>query len=401
MAGGQLQFNDMIGPQNLLGLVKNTAPFLFEAPISAPSPSPAAGPDPSRRLAELSRGALGFLTILHHTDRLRETPEPTNEEHLDYFALCLAAHHATVATFVPTDVDTKIRGVLWMTRNRDVLRRMFGVAQDACGWDVKPISTRWTDRSGVGPVSGHNGEMLGVLAGALGAFLREGDTEFAALAAEAIEQELTRELREFSFVLKEKNQEVEVLRLAMSIIHNLGDLDQGISFWKNGAQYAPYKARFGRLAHENTAAFGGRFNLPAALYKKIMSSEGHRHYPLRGVKGLRRSADLLLPLGPFFDSWGEIVGAHPALTLDDRAEVATALVTGCKKIKGQLGYYRALAGFFRTLKGRVEALTERMPASSRNDLKDPEIRRHIATPQVSFESMVRKQALGVIGGSPR
>jgi len=395
MPDARIQFNDMIGPQNLLGLVKNTAPFLFEASLPTPPPEPA------HRLAEMSGGALGFLTILRHAERLRETPEPTNEEHLDYFALCLAAHHATVATFVPTDVDTKIRGILWTIRERDVLRRMFAVTQDACAWDVKPISTRWTDRSGVGPVSGHNGEMLGVLAGALGAFVREGDTEFAGHAAEAIEHELLRELHEFSYVLKEKGQEIEVLRLAMSIIHNLGDLDQGISFWKNGAQYAPYKARFGRLAHENTAAFGGRFNLPAALYKKIMSSEGHRHYPLRGVKGLRRSADLLLPLGPFFDGWGEIVGAHPALAAEDRAEVATALVTGCKKIQGQLGYFRALAGFFRTLKGRVEALTERMPASARNDLKDPEIRRHIATPQVSFESMVRKQALGVIGAFKR
>jgi hypothetical protein len=39
-------------------------------------------------------------------------PNLNREEQLqDYFALCLACHHATVATFVPTDVDTKIRGV--------------------------------------------------------------------------------------------------------------------------------------------------------------------------------------------------------------------------------------------------------------------------------------------------
>jgi hypothetical protein len=391
MTAPEIHFNDMIGPQNLVGLIRNTAPFLFEGSFAEKASAPGA-----LRLAALSGGPLGFLPIIHNAARLRETAEPSAEEHLDYFALCLAAHHATVATFVPTDVDTKIRGILWSHRDQEVLRKMFLIALDAYAWDVKSVSTRWTDRSGVGPVSGHNGEMLGVLAGALGAFIREGDTEYAELAAEKIQKELERELYEFYFVVKEKNQEVEVLRLAMSIIHNLGDLDQGISFWKNGPHYAPYKTRFGRLAHENTGAFEGRFNLPAALYKKIMSSEGHRHYPLRGVKGLRRSSDLLLPLGPFFDGWGEIIGAHPALTLEDRAEVAAALVTGCKKIKGQLGYFRALAGFFRTLRGRVEALTDQMPASTRNDLKDPEIRRHIATPQVSFESMMRKQALGVI-----
>ncbi|MFM1848770.1 MAG: hypothetical protein RL417_2244 [Pseudomonadota bacterium] len=388
----EIHFKDMIGPQNLVGLIKNTAPFLFEGSFATP-PVPA-----EKRLAELAAGPRGFLTIIHNAERLRETAEPTNEEHLDYFALCLAAHHATVATFVPTDVDTKIRGILWTHRDRTVLRRMFELALEAHNWDVRPISTRWTERSGVGPVSGHNGEMLGVFAGALGAFLREGDTEFAEAAAETIHKELERELHEFYFVLKERNQEVEILRLSMSIIHNLGDLDQGISFWKSGPHYAPSKVRFGRLAHENTAAFGGRFNLPAALYKKVMASEGHRHYPLRGVKGLRRSPDLLLPLGPFFDPWGEVLGAHPELTIEDRAEIATALVTGCKKIKGQLGYFRALAGFFRTLKGRVEALTDQMPASARSDLKDPEIRRHIQMPQVSFESTLKKQAQAIIGG---
>lgn len=391
MNAPEIHFKDMIGPRNLVGLIKNTAPFLFEGAFAEGVSAPT-----EERLAELSGGPLGFLSIIHNAERLRETAEPSPEEHLDYFALCLAAHHATVATFVPTDVDTKIRGILWTTRDKELLRRMFAVALDAYAWDVKPISTRWTDRSGVGPVSGHNGEMLGVLAGALGAFLREGDTEYAEAAADAIQKELERELHEFYYVLKERNQEIEILRLSMSIIHNLGDLDQGISFWKNGPQYAPFKARFGRIAHENTAVFGGRFNLPAALYKKIMSSEGHRHYPLRGVKGLRRSPELLLPLGPFFDPWGETIGAHEALTIEDRAEVVTALVTGCKKIKGQLGYFRALAGFFRTLRGRVEALTEQMPASARNDLKDPEIRRHIAMPQVSFESTLRKQTQAIV-----
>ena len=49
-------------------------------------------------------------------------PGLSPEEQLqDYFALCLACHHATVATFVPTDVDTKIRGIVWReSRDPDV-----------------------------------------------------------------------------------------------------------------------------------------------------------------------------------------------------------------------------------------------------------------------------------------
>jgi len=71
----------------------------------------------------------GFLRILANWKNL-VAAELTPEEQLqDYFALCLACHHATVATFIPTDVDTKIRGILWQaSRDRDVLRGMLRVA---------------------------------------------------------------------------------------------------------------------------------------------------------------------------------------------------------------------------------------------------------------------------------
>jgi hypothetical protein len=57
-------------------------------------------------------------------------PKLNGEEQLqDYFAFCLASHHATVATFVPTDVDTKIRGILWReSRNPNVLRPVLRLA---------------------------------------------------------------------------------------------------------------------------------------------------------------------------------------------------------------------------------------------------------------------------------
>jgi len=49
---------------------------------------------------------------------------------------------------------------------------------------------------------------------------------------------------------------------------------------------------------------------------------------------------------------------------------------------GQLGYFRALADFFRTRRGRVEALTEQ-------------------TPQVSFESPLKKQAQAIVAVLPK
>ena len=186
--------------------------------------------------------------------------------------------------------------------------------------------------------------------------------------------------------------ELDTLRLAASITHNLGDLDQGISFWegRSASGVAESISRFHRIAHENKTAYGGAFLRPTDLYKKVLATEGHRHYPLRAVKPLRQSPELLLPLGPYLDEWGGLIATFPGLSPADRAEVLDALVRGCRKIPGQQGYYRALAGFAdRSLKAFEEA-ANLMPSSSRKDLRSPEMRRLMAVPRASFESRLKK-----------
>ncbi|HYF51247.1 MAG TPA: hypothetical protein VEJ63_17665 [Planctomycetota bacterium] len=425
------QFNGTIGPANLLSLVRNTAPFLFDGTIRWDDRASV----PSTRLIDLANHPLGFLDILERAETLPAVDNPSTAQREDYFALCMACHHATVATFVPTDVDTKIRGVLWQQReDPEALRRMFDFTLQAMKWDVSRISTRWSAWRGVGPVSGHNGEMLGVLAGALGGLLKNGDAESAERAAQAIDDELKREAQEFRYVLEfaergrplplpppsrggENNSggppplprplstgagntsdaAIELLKLATSLTHNCGDLDQGISFWSNRDVYAPYRARFGRLAHENRDAYDGTFQIAAKLYKAVMSAEGHRHYPLREVRCLRRSPDFLLPLGPFFDDWGATIGRHKALNTDERAEVLAALISGCKKIANQQGYFRAISGMAEALGGEFENVAKRMPAALRNELKNnAEIRRQIALKKISFESSMKKKALAAL-----
>lgn len=83
---------------------------------------------------------------------------------------------------------------------------MFDLVLHALNWDLSRISSRTTELSGVGPVSGHNGEMLGVMAGALGAFVQYEDFEYARKAAEAIDAELKREAHEFTFALNQPGQ---------------------------------------------------------------------------------------------------------------------------------------------------------------------------------------------------
>jgi hypothetical protein len=355
-----------IAPSNLIGLVRNTAPFLF--PLEE---------------VEGVEHPRGYLFLLRDAG-----DEKTLEE---YFAFCLACHHATVATYVPTDVDSKIRGLLWrQSPDVESRRRMFEVTLASLRWSIEGISKRATELAGVGPVSGHNGEQLSVLAGALGQFLKRGDGEYAALAAEAIDAELRREAAEFTYAMKHRGCELDALRLAATLTHNVGDLDQGISFWPTMATHDEARRRFHRLAHENTALYEGAFARAARIYKGVMSTEGHRNYPLRGIKALRRSPELLLPLGPFLDDWGAVVATHPVLDWQDRADVLAALIHGCRTIANQRGYYRAIHGMVAALGGNVERVVRLMPARSRAEWKDGGLRKRVGVGRGSFEASMKK-----------
>ncbi len=344
---------------------------------------------------DLGSGPLGFLKILQHGNQIELAG--TREEQLeDYFALCLSAHHATVATFVPTDVDTKIRGLLWReTREPEVLGRMLALTLEMGKWTLDGISTRFDRVANSGPVSGHDGERLGTLAGALGRAASIGDAALVAKAEEAIDTELEREAVAFRIALHEPGQELLALRLAMSLTHNVGDLDQGISFWDGKGNALPAKARFHRLAHENRQPYQGTFTAAASIYKSALASEGHRHYPLRPIRGLRQSPDLLLPLGPCLDDWGALVGRHPALSAADRVEVLSALVTGCKKVPNQQGYYRALSGWHESAARTYDAAVNSAPNAVQKLMREAPFRQAIAVPRVSFESMLRKKVIAV------
>jgi hypothetical protein len=128
-----------------------------------------------------------------------------------------------------------------------------------------------------------------------------------------------------------------------------------------------------------------------------LSAEGHRHYPLRPVKVLRRSPATLLPLCPFLDEWGGVVAQ-----LDESHEVLAALVGGCHKVHGQQGYYRAIAGMRTASAGAFDRATARMPNAAQRLLRGAELRKLIDVPRVSFESMMRKRtrtALAMFGGT--
>src|SRR5579863_3839985 len=304
-----------ISPETLLSQVHNTAPYL-QARVPAPE---------SGRLIEMSGTPDGFLRILASWENIHRSDLNLAEQLQDYFALCLACHHATVATYVPTDVDTKIRGMAWReTPDVEVLKPMLRFALDARAWTEEGISTR-----SVRGVSGHNGEHWSAIAGGLGRMLELGDTAAAEQAQAAIEAEIVREQVVFAQTAVERDAELDLLRLAMTLAHNRGDLTQGMGFWKKTSLTLPL------MDHFKTR---GRFDQAVRMYQETgLSAEGHRHYPLRPVRALRRSAATLLPLCPFLDDWGAVVA-----TMEESHEALAALVIGCQKLKGQQGYYRAI-----------------------------------------------------------
>jgi len=365
-------WSNWISPETLLSQVHNTAPFLQSRM-----------PPPERaRLIELGGTPDGFLRVLASWENIHRTDLNRTEQLQDYFALCLSCHHATVATFVPTDVDTKIRGLAWReTSDAEVLKPMLQFALSARGWTEQGISTRC-----VRGVSGHNGEHWSAIAGGLGRMLELGDTASAEEAQAAIESEIDREQSVFDQVAAERDGELDLLRLAMTLAHNRGDLKQGMGFWKQTAVTLPL------MDHLLTR---GRFDQAVRMYQDTgLSAEGHRHYPLRPVKALRRSPVTLLPLCPFLDDWGAVVAR-----LEEIDEVLAALVTGCQKIKGQQGYYRAIAGMYEASSSAFDRAASRMPNATQRLLRSAEMRKLITVPRISFESMMRKRARASLASS--
>lgn len=393
-------FGGFIGPRTLLGLVQQTAPWLFSGPHAADAP-PA---DPALPLVEQGAGPLGWWRILGAAARLEPRSHPAPEERSDYFALCLAAHFASAATYVPTDVDSKIRRALWLEAvGTGELPRMRALAFASAGWDLGLVSARQVAVERIGIVSGHDGERLSVLCGGLVAAHKAGDAAGAEELETAVDAELSREARAFGALANTRGRELDLLRVASILTHNAGDVMQGLDTAGHGPEAAPLLERFGDLARDRSRRYGGAFARAAALYRALLAREGHRNYPLRKPHALRRAPELLLPIAPFFDAWGETLARSLLLSSAERAEVIEALVQGCEKLGPQQAYYRALAGFAGRFPRGLEApeLQEHQAASTRRLLRGSELRQRVAVARASFESSYAKRArdtLAAAGG---
>jgi hypothetical protein len=347
-----------IAPDNLLGQVRVTAPFLFEG-----EPPAADGP-------------------LRYIRRLRDA-DGRGLGGADYYALCLSAHWATAGTFVPTDVDNAIRWKLWQEASPALISAQTDLVLDALGWDYAPVTGRRVAGPKGEPLSTHEGTWFSVAVGAYAA-CRAKLPARAAEVLRAMRAEADREAAIFA-ALADAGDGVAVLKACALVAHNFGDLDRVADQWELPADDA-LRAALYDAAKPGASLYGGLLGWAGELNKRFLSADNHRHYPLRAPKCLRRSADLLIPVGPFFDDWGRAVARHPALSREDAAEVARALIDGWVRMHEPVGYARALAGILEAFPGGRQALGKLLPGADRRALESGPLKAALDVPRERFEA---------------
>ena len=142
----------------------------------------------------------------------------------------------------------------------------------------------------------------------------------------------------------------------------------------------------------------GRLWVAGQLYKSIidgssMASENHRHFALRKPKSLRSQRNFIIPIGPFFDSWGETLSQSLSPESPELSEILEALIQGWMRLPKTVGYGRA-----------IRSISEAHPhllSKEIKELKKDRLKRQILeTPCDRFELKWNKAALELMDDIP-
>jgi hypothetical protein len=318
---------------------------------------------------------------------LKKAPEleqrwKKGEDPESYFVALLAAHFTTVATFVPTDVDQRIRQHAWSELSGKRLASAVERVEEVARWDVRPVSERYVT-IGKEVLAGHQGEWLSVMAGALGRALALSDEGIVERTRAWIEAELTREARIVTAARK-KGDHRELLSVATTVAHNLGDLSRVVDTWRADQIASELGLRYQRLGHEGGARFDGAFVFAGELNKRFMAKENHRFLPLRVPRALRRERPFLLPFGPYFYDWGRTIGSTKLLDDQERAEILLALLRVHERRTDEEGCLRAIAGMDSVLDGGVAKLARLLPAEQTSAMARAGVRQALRLSEKDF-----------------
>jgi hypothetical protein len=337
-----------IAPNLLLKDVEVTAPFLFKGELKTSTPMTA-------YLAKLMHYKKN-LALLKTIDLA------------EYFYLCMAAHWTTAGTFVPTNVDNQIREGLWKHPEiQKYIERMARITIESWQWDYSEVTNRKAYNPANGQVmSTHEGTWLSVAIGAWCALKRfkhplEKDMAEIILAEAEKEEKLLIELRE-------RRDHVNFLRSCALMAHNFGDLDRVIDQW-NVPQDDPFRARIYKLGHKLNPSYSPILAFAGQVNKKLLSVENHRHMSMRQPRALRRSQQFLVPVGPFMEEWGSILGTSTLLTHQERGEIVAAWYEGFTRQDQAFGYPRAFHGMMKALPQGLETLSRDLPFDLIQEMK--------------------------------
>ena len=377
-------FANFIAPETLVDIVRKTAPFLYDRDVLEITPTY------SDERLRFTLEETPYWRIVRNSGDIKSTPKPNEQEWVRYFELCVGAHFSTVATFVPSDVDTKIRNHLWFDRklSRDGLTAMKNIALATDHWDVRAVTQSWVPDKDGRSLSGHDGEKLSILTAGMQALTNAGDTQGSDELEACAFRQVERESEAFLTLVDTKGRERDLLMLAAVITHNAGDIDQGFSV----GHPHPAREKIGRLAHERSQRFGGAYAIAAKLYRDLLAAEGHRNYHLRAMRELRADPDLMKPPSPYLDPWGDRLARRQGWNSRDKALVLQGLMEACARVRGQVAYYRAIAGMNAAVSGGGEQLAKELSVNARKTLKEPQFQRALQTSREQFEGDLARRA---------
>lgn len=355
-----------IAPNILLKHVENTAPFVFSGELDLKLPK--------REYLEKLRFYKKNLKALSHINLT------------EYFHICLAAHWTTAGTFVPTDVDNQIRESLWKHPSiQKHIEKMAKLTIESWSWDYTPVTNRKSyNRLNQEVMSTHEGTWLSVAIGAYCALITHNFRELAEEVAEVILKEIEKE-QNLLLQLRADKDHINFLRAAPLMAHNFGDLDRVMVQWKMNEE-DPFCKKIFKLGHELNTAYDPILVYTGKVNKEFSSKENHRHMAMRQPKCLRTSSDFLIPVGPFMDSWGEELGKTKKLTLEEKAEIITALFDGYKRQDQAFGYCRAFAGMQRVMDGGFLSIEPYLPFDLVAEIKKSKFMEMALISQADFEN---------------
>lgn len=363
-----------IAPNLLLKDVEITAPFLFKGEINLEG----------KERAYLSK-------LVFYKKNLNALKYINLSE---YFYLCMAAHWATAGTYVPTNVDNQIREGLW--KHKEIgghIEKMARITIDSWNWNYEEVTNRKSYNPDKGQVlSTHEGTWLSVAIGAYNALIKYKKETLAREVAEVILEEISKEEKLLNY-LREKRDHINFLRSTALMAHNFGDLDRVIDQWQMPEDDS-FRKRIYKLGHQLNDSYSPILSYAGQVNKKFLSVENHRHMSLRQAKSLRRSYKSLVPVGPFMDEWGEMLGKSQDLTPSEKGEIVISLFEGFKRQDHAYGYARAYGGIMRGLSHDTNSLEAHLPFDLMAEIKKSAFLKISEIPKEEFESDFKKKLEG-------